>query len=154
MHTPVGFILLIRLPLWITMPPSCVHCTDQHWSARAQAPELPANQWSEDAIARLQGSLACTDWDVFEGSLEERVSVITDYIHLSTSLSVAPQLLFLHEKSIVQTVILYCSTCFYMLTASDRNTLTYYTPHLQNHWSSHPRPLSPQQYSQHVEHTV
>ncbi len=37
-------------------------------------------QWSEDAIARLQGCLACTDWDVFEGELDEQTLVISDYI--------------------------------------------------------------------------
>lgn len=39
-----------------------------------------APQWSEGAIAQLQGSLACTDWSIFDGSLNERVSVISDYI--------------------------------------------------------------------------
>ncbi|ROL44827.1 hypothetical protein DPX16_2177 [Anabarilius grahami] len=38
-----------------------------------------APQWSEDAIARLQG-FACTDWEVFEGELDEQTEVITDYI--------------------------------------------------------------------------
>ncbi len=33
-------------------------------------------QWSEEAIARLQACLACTDWEVFEGELD----VISDYI--------------------------------------------------------------------------
>lgn len=37
-------------------------------------------QWSEDVIIQLQGSLACTDWDIFDGDLNEMVSVITDYI--------------------------------------------------------------------------
>ena len=39
-----------------------------------------APQWSEDAITQLQGSLACTDWDTCDGDLDDRVSVITDYI--------------------------------------------------------------------------
>ncbi|KAG1954049.1 hypothetical protein F2P79_009424 [Pimephales promelas] len=34
--------------------------------------------WSEGAIEQLQGSLACTDWDIFQGTLDERVSTITD----------------------------------------------------------------------------
>lgn len=37
-------------------------------------------QWTEDTIARLQGCFACTDWEVFEGELEEQTSVITSYI--------------------------------------------------------------------------
>ena len=46
------------------------------------------------------------------------------------ALSVAPQLLLLLYKSIVQPVILYCSTCFYnMLTTSNKNTLTRITHH-------------------------
>ncbi|CAJ1071423.1 RNA-directed DNA polymerase from mobile element jockey [Xyrichtys novacula] len=47
-----------------------------------------APQWSEDAIAQLQGSLACTDWDVFQGDLDERVSVITDYIKFCVSTTI------------------------------------------------------------------
>ncbi|KAL0168321.1 hypothetical protein M9458_036543, partial [Cirrhinus mrigala] len=39
-----------------------------------------ATLWSEDAIEQLQGSLACTDWGIFQGTLDERVSTITDYI--------------------------------------------------------------------------
>lgn len=35
------------------------------------------NHWSEEAIASLQGSLACTDWSVFEDNLNNRVEVIT-----------------------------------------------------------------------------
>ncbi len=43
-------------------------------------------QWSEGSITCLQGSLACTDWDVFSnGSLNERPSVITDYIKFCIS---------------------------------------------------------------------
>ena len=46
------------------------------------------------------------------------------------ALSVAPQFLLLLYKSIVQPVILYCSTCFYnMLTTSNKNTLTRITHH-------------------------
>lgn len=44
-----------------------------------------APQWSADAIACLQGSLACTDWTVFNGTLDERLSVITDYIKFCIS---------------------------------------------------------------------
>ncbi|GAA6215221.1 A disintegrin and metalloproteinase with thrombospondin motifs 17 isoform X1 [Lates japonicus] len=40
-----------------------------------------APQWTEDAIAQLQGSLACTDWEIFEGDLDHRVSTVTDYIN-------------------------------------------------------------------------
>lgn len=32
-------------------------------------------------MAQLQGSLACTDWDIFQGSLDEKVTLITDYIN-------------------------------------------------------------------------
>ncbi|KAL0178989.1 hypothetical protein M9458_024431, partial [Cirrhinus mrigala] len=39
-----------------------------------------ATLWSDDAIEQLQGSLACTDWGIFQGTLDERVSTITDYI--------------------------------------------------------------------------
>jgi len=39
-----------------------------------------APRWSEDAITQLQGSLACTVWDIFDGDLDDRVSLITDYI--------------------------------------------------------------------------
>ncbi len=38
------------------------------------------NQWSKDATARLQGSLACTDWSIFGGDLNVRTEIITDYI--------------------------------------------------------------------------
>lgn len=30
---------------------------------------------------QLQGSLACTDWDIFQGTLDERVNTVTEYIH-------------------------------------------------------------------------
>ena len=40
-----------------------------------------APKWTEDAIAQLQGSLACTNWDTFDGELNDRVSIITDYIN-------------------------------------------------------------------------
>ena len=46
------------------------------------------NQWSEGAITQLQGSLACTDWDIFDGNLDERVSVITDYIKFCISTTI------------------------------------------------------------------
>lgn len=36
--------------------------------------------WSEDTINQLQGCLACTDRDIFDGDLDDRVPVITDYI--------------------------------------------------------------------------
>lgn len=39
-------------------------------------------QWSEDAIACLQGCFACTDWEVFEGELDEQTLIIIDYIKL------------------------------------------------------------------------
>lgn len=47
-------------------------------------------QWSEDTVVHLQGSLACTDWSIFDGNLNNRVSVISDYIHfcINTSISV------------------------------------------------------------------
>ncbi len=46
-------------------------------------------QWSEGSITCSQGSLACTDWDVFsDGSLNERPSVITDYIKFCISTTV------------------------------------------------------------------
>lgn len=37
-------------------------------------------QWSEDNTAHLQGALACTDWDIFDGSFEQTITIITDYI--------------------------------------------------------------------------
>lgn len=40
-----------------------------------------APQWKEDAIVQIQGSLACTNWNVFEGNLDDRVIIITDYIN-------------------------------------------------------------------------
>lgn len=32
-------------------------------------------------MAQLQGSLTCTDLDIFQGSLDENVTLITDYIN-------------------------------------------------------------------------
>ena len=50
------------------------------------------SQWSEDATTRLQGSFACTDCDIFDGNLDESVSVITDYIKfcITTTIPVRP----------------------------------------------------------------
>lgn len=40
-----------------------------------------AFQWSEDITATLHGSLACTDWSVFdEDNLNMKIEVISDYI--------------------------------------------------------------------------
>lgn len=47
-----------------------------------------APQWSEDAISHLQGSLACTDWSVFDGDLNDRVSVITNNINFCINISI------------------------------------------------------------------
>ncbi len=44
--------------------------------------------WSEDAIAQLQGSLSCMDWDIFQGDLDHRVSVIMDYINFCISCTI------------------------------------------------------------------
>lgn len=46
------------------------------------------NHWSEDATALLPGSLACTDWEIFEDKLEERVLTITDYINFCISTTI------------------------------------------------------------------
>ena len=40
-----------------------------------------APQWSEDSTAQLQGSLACTDWTIFDGDLNSKVTAISDYIN-------------------------------------------------------------------------
>lgn len=47
-----------------------------------------ALQWSEDAITQLQGSLACTEWDIFDRDLSDRVSIITDYINFCISTTI------------------------------------------------------------------
>ncbi len=39
-----------------------------------------ATLWSEDAITQPQGSVACTNLDIFQGGLDHKVSLITDYI--------------------------------------------------------------------------
>ena len=39
--------------------------------------------WNEDSVARLQGCLDCTDWDVFRDScdsLDELTDVVTSYV--------------------------------------------------------------------------
>lgn len=48
---------------------------------REEPRRYSAPQLSEDAITLLQGSLACTNWSVFDGDLNNRVSIITDYIN-------------------------------------------------------------------------
>ena len=69
-------------------------CAHPPWDPQAQyfgpSSSVPARteahqvhsvaQRSEDAITCLQGSLARTDWSVFDRNLDERVLVITDYI--------------------------------------------------------------------------
>ncbi len=47
-----------------------------------------APQWSKDPIAHLQGSLACNDWSVFDGDLNDRVSVITNYTNFCINIRI------------------------------------------------------------------
>lgn len=61
-----------------TSSSSCFHGTHKHLK-RYEPTTYSASQWSEDAT--LQGSLACTDWSVFdEENLNMKVKVISDYI--------------------------------------------------------------------------
>lgn len=39
--------------------------------------------WSEDIIIQLQGSLVCTNCDIFDGDLNSRVTVFTDYLYIN-----------------------------------------------------------------------
>ena len=52
-------------------------CTNKSWNVTNHSATAPPNG---RRITQLQGSLACTDWDTCDGDLDDRVSVITDYI--------------------------------------------------------------------------
>ncbi|KAK0135719.1 hypothetical protein N1851_028396 [Merluccius polli] len=58
-----------------------------------------APQWLEDAIIQLQGSLACTDWDTFGGDLDDRVSVITDYIKFCIHTTIPSKIIRIYPNS-------------------------------------------------------
>ncbi|KAK0139949.1 hypothetical protein N1851_023110 [Merluccius polli] len=58
-----------------------------------------APQWSEDGIIQLQGSLACTDWDTFGGDLDDRVSVITDYIKFCIHTTIPSKIIRIYPNS-------------------------------------------------------
>ncbi|KAG8002302.1 hypothetical protein GBF38_012754, partial [Nibea albiflora] len=63
-------ILILQLALWTTTPSLFPLYRKTLKCHKLQS--YSVNQWSEDVIKRLQGSLACTDWDIFEGNLEEK----------------------------------------------------------------------------------
>ena len=51
---------------------------------RSKPVRVQVRQWTAESVARLQGSFACTDWDTLAPeteSIDDRVSVITDYIN-------------------------------------------------------------------------
>ena len=57
-----------------------------------------ALQWTEDAITQLQGSLACTDWNIFDGNLNDRASVITDYINFCISSTIPTKIMKIYPS--------------------------------------------------------
>lgn len=103
-------------------------------------------QWSQGAIEQ-QCSFACIDWDIFGSDLEERVSVITDYITFCPqplqsgllkdtqtpnprSINTSKHPLSLPVscyKSFLQPILLYYSTCFFNMLTANRNKLSWIT---------------------------
>lgn len=51
------------------------------WTCYTPSARWREPQKSTKGYTGLQGSLACTDWDIFQGSLDEKVTLITDYIN-------------------------------------------------------------------------
>uniref|UniRef100_A0AAV2MLB6 Uncharacterized protein n=1 Tax=Knipowitschia caucasica TaxID=637954 RepID=A0AAV2MLB6_KNICA len=65
-HAPLGFSdhNVVLIPHYLT------------GLKRAKPTIHSASVWSEDAIAQLQGCLACTDWDVFQGDLDNKSTAL------------------------------------------------------------------------------
>uniref|UniRef100_A0AAV2L4A5 Uncharacterized protein n=1 Tax=Knipowitschia caucasica TaxID=637954 RepID=A0AAV2L4A5_KNICA len=66
-HAPLGFSdhnVVVLIPHYLT------------GLKRAKPTIHSASVWSEDAIAQLQGCLACTDWDVFQGDLDNKSTTL------------------------------------------------------------------------------
>lgn len=59
---------------------------------RQKPQSYSASQWTEDAITQLQGSLACITLDIFEGDLNEKLSIITGYIKFCIDLTIPANL--------------------------------------------------------------
>ena len=58
---------------------------------RVKPRKLTVKQWSQESVGKLQGSLACTDWNVFTENVtdeNELVETITDYINFCTEICI------------------------------------------------------------------